>query len=163
MTLKEVDKLPESITTRSALVEDIQAMWEIDQRCFEPGVSYTIDVFYYHLLINRYPAFVALGDGKTVVGFVLTSKKERGVGQIVTIGILQVWRRMGIGARLMALAEQTLTRGGVISFELQVAADNKAAVEFYRKLGYRKQRLLKHYYSKCKNGYLYIKKTGARI
>jgi len=151
--------MPESITTRSAGVEDIRAMWEIDRKCFKPSVAYTVDVFYYHLLISRDPAFVALDDGETVVGFVLTSKKARGVEQIVTIDILQEWRRMGIGARLMALAEQALARRGAISFELQVASDNKPAIEFYRKLGYRKQRLLKHYYGRDENAYLYVKKA----
>lgn len=147
----------ESITTRSAVVEDIRAMWEIDQKCFEPCVAYAIDVFYYHLLATGDPAFVALDNSETVVGFILTSKKARGRGQIVTIDVLQGWRRVGIGAKLMALAERALFLRGVTSLELQVAADNKAAIEFYSKLDYRRKRLLKHYYGSGKNAYLYVK------
>lgn len=155
--LTRADKRPKPITTRSAVVEDIRAMWEIDQKCFEPGVSYTVDVFYYHLFVNCDPAFVALDGGEKVVGFVLTSKKARGRGQIVTIDVLQEWRRGGIGAELMALAERALALDGASSCEIQVAVDNKPAIEFYRKLDYRKRRLLKHYYGREKHAYLYVK------
>ncbi|GMT41727.1 MAG: ribosomal-protein-alanine N-acetyltransferase RimI [bacterium] len=156
--LKKPDPASDSITIRRAEVDDIQAMWEIDRECFEPGVAYSIDIFYYYLLIDREPAFAALDGGK-LAGFVLTSKTEQTAGQIITIDILPKWRRAGIGSKLMAVSEEALVQRGATVINLQVAADNGAAIEFYKKLGYRKENFIKNYYGNGKDAYLFIKKT----
>ncbi len=144
------------INIRPATLGDAQRMWDIDQTCFEPGVAYPMDIFYYHLLITRDPSFVAVDEGE-IIGFVLTSKNGRTRGLLVTIDILTGWRRQSIGTRLMELAERAQRRRGCRSIQLQVAVENVPAIEFYTKLGYRKKRLLRDYYGSGKNGYLFSK------
>ena len=163
MTVKQLKTQGRKISIRAGRPGDAARMWEIDQACFEPGVAYPMDIFYYHLMITRDPSFVALDDGE-IIGFVLTAKAGRSKGIIVTIDILDGWRRQGMGARLMTFAENSFKRRGCGSVQLQVAVDNNAAIGFYEKMGYKKKKLLRDYYGPGKNGRLFsklIKAAGA--
>ena len=140
-----------------ATAQDINAMWEIDKLCFEPEIAYTADVFYYHLLVNRDPAFVARGAGEKVVGFVLTAMEPRKKGTIVTIDILPEWRQKGVGSALMALAESALLKRGARKIVLQASVKNSAAISFYEKLGYKKTKTIKDYYVPGKHAFQFEK------
>ena len=121
-------KAAEKISFRPGTVKDAQRMWDIDQACFEPGISYTIEIFYYHLLINRDPSFVAVEDGR-IIGFILTSKTAKATGVVVTIDILEGWRRQRLGAKLLEIAEQAQKKRGCRTIILQVDVENRARSE----------------------------------
>lgn len=57
-------------------------------------------------------------------------------GSINYVGVLPRNRKMGVGRRLMAAAEERLLERGCPKINLQVRTDNLEAVEFYRRLGY---------------------------
>ena len=146
-----------SVSIRPAVSADAKRMWEIDQLCFDPDIAYPMDFIYYHLLVLRDPAFCAF-DGETMAGFVLTALEKRGGGCIVTIDIMEPYRRRGLGARLIGLAEQALTGRGARKIVLQVAVENEAAIAFYEKNGYVRGRQLKNYYGKKKDAWRYEKR-----
>ncbi len=149
-------KAAEKISFRPGTVKDAQRMWEIDQACFEPGISYTIEIFYYHLLINRDPSFVAVDDGQ-IIGFILTSKTEKATGLLVTIDILEGYRRRGLGAKLLEIAEQAQKKRGCRTIKLQVDVKNRAAIGFYTEMGYVKKKHLRDYYGPGRDAFLYSK------
>jgi ribosomal protein S18 acetylase RimI-like enzyme len=99
---------------------------------------------------------VALHGGEAV-GFVMTSKSGSFTGLVVTIDILPEWRRRGIGARLMELAEHSLGRRGCRTVRLQVAVHNVPAMEFYDKMGYVGKRILRDYYGPGCDAHLFQK------
>lgn len=144
------------VIIRPATSGDAKRMWEIDQVCFDPGIAYPIDFIYYHLLVLRDPAFCAC-DGEAMIGFVLTAMEKRGEGSIVTIDLLEPYRRRGLGARLIRLAEQALAARGARKIVLQAAVENENAIAFYEKHGYVRGRLLKNYYGKRKDAWRYEK------
>lgn len=149
-------KSAEKISFRPGTIEDAERMWEIDQACFEPGISYTIEIFYYHLLINRDPSFVAVDDGR-IIGFILTSQTARANGLLVTIDIMEGWRRRGLGAKLLEFAERAQKRRGCRVIKLQVGVENSGAIGFYEKMGYVKKKLLRNYYGTALDAFLYSK------
>lgn len=70
-------------------------------------------------------------------GFVL-SREVAGEGEILTVAVNEKFGRQGLGWRLMQAAlREALSRGGETMF-LEVEAENRAAVELYRKLGFQK-------------------------
>lgn len=140
------------ITIRPADSADTKRMWEIDQACFDPDIAYPIDFIYYHLLVLRDPAFCAW-DGETMAGFVLTEMGERREGCIVTIDLIETYRRRGLGSRLIGMAERALAERGARKMVLQVAVENESAIAFYEKQGYVRGRLLKNYYGKKKDAW----------
>ncbi len=144
------------IIIRPAASGDAQRMWEIDQICFDPGIAYPIDFIYYHLLVLRDPAF-CVWDGETIVGFVLTSLEKPAEGCIVTLDILDPYRRRGLGGRLIGMAERALADRGARKIVLQAAVENERAMAFYGKHGYVRGRLLKNYYGKKKDAWQYHK------
>lgn len=148
--------MDKEIAIRPATERDIVAMWDIDQLCFEPGIAYPVDVFYYHLLVLRDPCFVAV-RGDAVAGFVLTSTEKKAEGLIVTIDVLPEFRGRGLGKRLMAVAEEALAKRGAKKIVLQTAIENATAISFYEKLGYQKGRLLKNYYAPGLHAFQYSK------
>jgi ribosomal-protein-alanine N-acetyltransferase len=68
-------------------------------------------------------------------------------------------RGKGLGARLMAECESRLAKLGMTRVVLEVNVDNKSAIALYEKCGYRRERLLKDYYTQYANpdAYLYEK------
>ncbi|MFQ5433026.1 MAG: GNAT family N-acetyltransferase, partial [Nitrospinota bacterium] len=116
-------KAAEKISFRPGNLKDAQRMCEIDRACFEPGISYTIEIFYYHLLINRDPSFVAVHDGR-IVGFILTSRSAKATSLLVTIDIMEGWRRQGLGTKLLQIAEQAQKKRGCRTIKLQVDVEN---------------------------------------
>lgn len=144
------------IAIRPAGSGDTKRMWEIDQLCFDPDIAYPIDFIYYHLLVLRDPAF-CVWDGETMVGFVLTAMEERREGSIVTIDLIDQYRRRGIGSQLIGMAERALAERGARKIVLQVAVENESAIAFYEKHGYARGRLLKNYYGKKKDAWRHEK------
>lgn len=122
-------------------------MWEIDQLCFKPGIAFSPDIFYYYLLIERDPAFVAEAGGE-IIGFVLCTREDDGSGMIVTIDVLERYRRKGIGKILMSMAEDDMRQRKTPKIVLEVSVDNTNAISFYEKLGYRETGAVSDYYGK---------------
>jgi ribosomal protein S18 acetylase RimI-like enzyme len=78
--------------------------------------------------------FVAL-DGPEVVGAVMCGYDGHR-GAIYSLAVAPSHRRQGLGSRLVAHAEQALTRKGCMKINLQILEENKAVVAFYASLGY---------------------------
>lgn len=147
------------ITFREGRPDDVIPMWKIDQACFDAQTAYTVDIFYFHLLVGRAPAFVAEDASKKIVGFVLCAVEKKKTGTIVTIDIVEGLRGKGIGRELMGLAEKALRGRGVARIELQTAVENEAAIKFYESLGYARGKKLPDYYAAGRDAFQYDKKS----
>lgn len=55
-------------------------------------------------------------------------------------------RRQGLGRRLLAWLEEPARAGGIVAITLEVREENRAAQDFYRRLGYRRLASLDGYY-----------------
>ncbi|MDH5541605.1 MAG: GNAT family N-acetyltransferase [Nitrospinota bacterium] len=137
-------------------------MWRIDQVCFDEGIAFSPDIFFYHLLIKTDPAFVAV-EGRKIVAFILTARERNNSGQIVTIDVLPAHRKRGIGRKLMELAENSLSEAGVKTIKLQSAVDNSVAISFYKKLDYTQKGLLKNYYGNSGDAFLFTKELSGGL
>jgi ribosomal-protein-alanine N-acetyltransferase len=143
---------------------DFDRLWEIDQRCFPPGISYTqmeLSGF-----ITKRNAITLVGelqpdeaghDGAAasangnladrVAGFVVAHPIRRKYGRILTLDILPEARRYGLGIKLMTVCEARLRSLGCADVSLETAVDNEAAIRLYSKLGYRILRTIPDYYA----------------
>jgi [ribosomal protein S18]-alanine N-acetyltransferase len=62
------------------------------------------------------------------------------------LAVEPAYRRLGIGQQLIEWLEETCRTGGIFIVQLEVRANNRGAQAFYRRLGYRDQRILPGYY-----------------
>ena len=136
---------------------DFFRLWEIDQKCFAAGVSYSQPEL---LLYMRRPRAFTLvaerdvsGNGRGVqstematVGFIV-AEAARLTGHIITIDVLEEARRSGLGSGLMAAAEERLRAQGCSAVLLETAVDNAAALAFYKKHHYFLVKTIPRYYS----------------
>ena len=69
------------------------------------------------------------------VGMLMT-RAQFEQAEILTIAVVPSARRGGLAARMMNEAEKTLATSGVKKIFLEVAENNSAAIELYRRIGY---------------------------
>jgi ribosomal-protein-alanine N-acetyltransferase len=128
--------------------QDFEKLYEIDQVCYEREIAYSRRELRNYL---RFPgaACVVLEikekRARKIVGFCVTAHKGT-EGYIVTIDVLEPYRRHGAGAALLAKVEQQLAASGVREVGLETATDNASAIAFWKKHGYRTRGIQKAYY-----------------
>lgn len=126
---------------------DLQRLYEIDQSCFAPGISYSkreLEGFIRHRNSKTWVA----EEGKEIVGFLVANwHPTLLLGHIITIDVVEAWRRRGVGTALMNTAEEWARKGRFISISLETAEDNLPAQAFYERRGYAKFERLENYYA----------------
>ena len=138
---------------REYLDTDFPYLCYIDQACFPETIAYTPEEI--ALGLAQRGAFALVAQKKNhIIGFILASHQKRPVGHIITIDVLPDFRKLGIGSRLMMLAEQRLKEDQADRIALEVSVHNESAIRFYRTLGYTAKRLLREYYPDHSNAYL---------
>ncbi len=89
-------------------------------------------------------AFAVEISGKTV-GYLICSLL-RPEGELLRIGVHPLYRRKGLGSRLMeAFFREAMARGCTELF-LEVRADNETAIALYRRFGFEENGLRRAYY-----------------
>lgn len=131
--------------------DEIEALWRIDQQCFEPGISYSrLELISY---LRRPGAFGLVVDSPVSVGppvpvaFIVAEAGTRGKGHIITIDVLPKFRRTGVGSQLLGAAEDRLRAALCHAAVLETAVDNQAALAFYKRHTYTVIKTWPRYYS----------------
>jgi len=134
---------------------DFPRLWEIDQKCFPPGISYSQPELLFYMrrpraftLVAEQAATPDRGDanGSRAVGFIV-AEAGRQAGHIITIDVLDEFRRSGLGSQLMEAAEERLRMEGCRTVFLETAVDNAAALAFYKRQQYFLVKTLPRYYA----------------
>ena len=124
--------------------EDFELLWQMDQECFPPGISYSKQELKAYMMYRGAFTLVA-ADEKDIQGFIVA--KNGAIGHIITIDVVPQARRSGVGSLLLKGAEDRLRAGGSQSVGLEAAVDNVTALSFYKRHGYAVIRTWPRYYS----------------
>ena len=134
--------------------EDFEILWDIDQKCFSPGISYSrleLATYIRHrgslTLVAESTEARRKSEESLIVGFIVAEVDRRGMGHIITIDVVAVARRFGIGSSLLSAAEDRLRAVQCPSVRLETAVDNLSALAFYKRHGYFLEKTVPHYYS----------------
>lgn len=65
---------------------------------------------------------------------------------IETINVDPIYRKKGIGLRLLSATEKLLRKKGIHKIRLEVSTTNHTAIKLYENAGFKKIALLKKYY-----------------
>jgi len=131
--------------------EDFEALYEIDQACYEREIAYSRRELRQYMRFPGLECVVAEAEGK-VAGFCLAASKEA-LGYVITMDVLKEYRRHGIASALLQDVEQRLAVRKVEEVWLETATDNDAAVAFWQRHGYRRQGVRKGYYPGGRDAY----------
>jgi ribosomal protein S18 acetylase RimI-like enzyme len=126
--------------------QDFETLYEIDQLCYEPAIAYSRRELRNYLRFPGADCIVAEAETaantkkksheSSIAGFCVTAHEDDW-GYIITIDVLEAYRRHGLGSRLLAEAERRLAANGAREIALDTAVNNAAAIAFWQKHGYR--------------------------
>jgi [ribosomal protein S18]-alanine N-acetyltransferase len=142
---------------RSYRDSDLDTLYRIDQACFPPGVSYSrqeLEDFVHH---RRSATWVAESQAE-LVGFLVANRELPHAGHIITIDVVEAWRRRGVGRALMDVAEAWAEQQNLLVIFLETAVDNTAAQRFYESRGYERFRRIEQYYGNGAAAWLMVKR-----
>jgi [ribosomal protein S18]-alanine N-acetyltransferase len=144
-----------SIQLRSYKPEDFETLWALDQVCYDDEVAYSKRELMAYLKYPGADCVVAEFSGE-IAGFCI-SAHEDDRGYIVTIDVLEKFRREKIGSALIDEIEKRLIGFGVKLVSLETATDTPASVAFWKKHGYIERGIRKNYYPKGRDAYAMTK------
>src|SRR5712664_453009 len=133
------------VTMRAHEPRDFAALLRLDQACFPPGIAYSRTMLRYFLKLPSADGMVA-EDGGKIVGFIL-SEENPPLAHTITLDVAESHRRHGVGTALVGESEANLRFRGVRTVLLETATTNEAGIAFWERHGYRKEAVLKNYYS----------------
>jgi len=148
-----------ALLLRTFRPEDFDTLYEIDQVCYPREIAYSRRELRWYLRLPGAKGIVAEREGQ-IAGFLLSANWGQ-VGHIITIDVLEQFRRAGAGSALVRESEARLARQGVTKIEIETAVNNSAAIAFWNKHGYISRGVLKNYYPGGLSAYAMIKPLSA--
>ena len=136
---------------RSYLPSDFETLYRIDQVCFPEGIAYGRFEMKVYLRAKGCHCLLAESGGN-VAGFILTELAPD-EGHIITLDVLENYRRQGIGSLLLAAGEEEAASRGGKRMVLETATTNKAAIALWRKHGYRQVVTIEDYYGRGRDAF----------
>jgi ribosomal protein S18 acetylase RimI-like enzyme len=131
---------------RKANVGDLEAILEIEKKCFPGSIAYSKGQLSYLLLQANSVTFVEVCRN-IIRGFVIVAYREgSSIGHIETIDVDPAYAKLGIGLKLLTYAEDDMRKNGKKWSLLEVSEGNKVALRLYRKAGYAVKDRIKKYY-----------------
>jgi ribosomal-protein-alanine N-acetyltransferase len=121
---------------RAARMADLDALVVLENRCFKHDCmsrrSYAAAL--------RNPRALLLvadrSDGHLIGAATLFLRRDSPAARLYSIAVDPGSRGLGLGAKLLALAEKTAVRRGASALRLEASIRNKTALALYRKSGY---------------------------
>jgi len=130
---------------------DFEALLAMDQVCFPKTIAYGRGELKSYLRSEGSRCIVAEMAG-TVAGFILTERAAE-IAHIVTLDVLESFRRQSVGSSLLEAAEQDAASLGVTLMYLETATMNKAAIALWKRHGYREAATIENYYGRGQNAF----------
>ncbi len=154
------EELPKAaVSLRFFRPDDLEALYRIDQQCFEPGICYSREALAAFIGHRSSKTWVTTAR-KEIIGFVIANRSPQGSGHIITIDVVERWRRSGVGTGLMNAAEAWAGAQKLEFIYLETAEDNATAQAFYEKRGYVKLERVPRYYSNGQAAWVMVKTLG---
>ena len=141
------------VRLRDYQTQDFEALWKLDQICFEDGVSYSkLELAHYMKLKSAFTivAEAEMQEGEqqqvALCAFLIAHRRRGGFGHIITIDVDPYFRKHGVGSKLLIAAHERLAREGCHTIFLETAVNNLAAIAFYKRHNYHIIRTIPRYY-----------------
>ena len=129
-----------------ATADNIQALFEIEQRCFPGKTSYSKQQLK-HLALNANSTCLVESQGSVIRAFLIVTYRGGSLtGHIETIDVDPTFQNQGIGLKLLRAAETDMRQRGMHWSQLELSEGNKVALELYRKAGYKFKEKIEGYY-----------------
>jgi len=125
---------------------DAPGMAALHRVAFPEGEAWTRESFADLLAL---PTTLALGiEAEIGLSAMIVLQVTPDTAEILTIGVVPHHRRRGLASDLLRASRTLLGQRGVAQLLLDVAADNSAAINFYKAQGFTQDNIRKSYYKR---------------
>jgi ribosomal protein S18 acetylase RimI-like enzyme len=132
----------------------------MDQACFPKSIAYGPREMHAYLQAKGSHCIVAEVSTvqtddvapETIAGFILTERNPV-FAHIITLDVLEAFRRHSIGSLLLQAAEREAASRGARTMYLETATTNKPAIALWKKHGYRENGTIENYYGKGRHAF----------
>ena len=147
---------------RSAELADLDALVEIENRCFDSDRLSRRS--FRHLLTRGRAATLVAESGGVVVGYVLVLFSHGTLhARIYSLAVDPAARGLGLGRDLVEAAEDAAKDQECSEIRLEVRKDNVEAIGLYESLGYRRFGVLADYYDDHEDALRYRKSLASQL
>lgn len=143
-------RFPSGIQLANA--NEIDAIFEIEQKCFPGKVGYSKRQLEHLILNANSDCLVEKQDGIIRAFLIVTYRQGSLTCNIETIDVDPAFKNKGIGLKLLKAAEIDMRQRGMRWSQLEVSEGNEAALKLYRNAGYTFKERIEGYYKFEHNG-----------
>jgi ribosomal-protein-alanine N-acetyltransferase len=143
---------------------DLDALVTLDAACFEPVFLFDRESMRSFAEAPNAIVLLAETEDGLLAGFILVhlERYARSVrGYVLTLDVATAFRRTGLASQLMERAEEQAASAGAATMQLEVYAENDAAIRFYETRGYRRTATRRNFYGADMHAFSYRKNMPA--
>jgi ribosomal protein S18 acetylase RimI-like enzyme len=123
-----------NVRVRAATSRDLEALLRIETLSF---ASDRLNRRSLRRFVTSPTADLLVAEAEEILGYTLAiSRKDSQATRLYSLAVLPGMVGRGVGSRLLRAAEAAASRRGAERLQLEVRADNDAAVRFYERHGY---------------------------
>jgi ribosomal-protein-alanine N-acetyltransferase len=146
------------MTIRDFLASDLEKAYQLDQTCFESGISFTRGQIRDFV---RRPGAISLvaergTEAREMVAFAI-GQVSGSRAHVITIDVAASARRSGLGRTLLEELLARFAAAGARTVRLEVDLRNAPARRFYESMGFEETRKLPDYYGYGLDGMRMVK------
>ncbi|MEM1705369.1 MAG: GNAT family N-acetyltransferase [Thermosphaera sp.] len=153
--MEESPGLNQCLRIRRFRRDDLESVLIVERECFSESERFDQLTFTYYLRLDSI-FLIAEWCDKSVVGYALGFFEDPMTVHLASIAVRPLFRRRGIGERLIEEFESIAREKGAKKIVLEVRVSNVVALNMYRKRGYRVVKRLPRYYG-FEDGYYMVK------
>ena len=112
----------------------------------------------FNFFYETYPrGFIVAEKDHKIIAFIIGVQMKPEKGKILMLSVPEKYRRQGIGSKLLAEYLEKISKEKVKTVGLEVRIDNKKAIKFYQKYGFKIKVKLKEFYQNGEDAYTMVK------
>ncbi len=109
----------------------------------------------FNAFYESYPqGFLVADENKKVIGFIIGVKTLDDIIRIPMLAVTENYRRKNIGSKLIFKLLEIINRENINKIELEVKTNNLAAINFYKKHGFKIIERLTKFYQSGEDAYI---------
>ncbi len=151
----------QKVRVRKVRINDLENIKRIEDIIFPDPFPFGIFKKYYQASLKEQAFFlVAFTENNTITGYIIgdfirkIDENKHVVGHISSIGVINEYRKQGVGSMLLNSVFSYFTGIGCGVVSLEVRKSNFNAQAFYTKMGFEIIGTIEHYYDDNEDGYV---------
>ncbi|MCK9150356.1 ribosomal protein S18-alanine N-acetyltransferase [Methanobacterium alcaliphilum] len=127
---------------REFKLPDLKRVIEIEKMSFdEPYPPHILkDIF------NLGAGFLVAQQDNIILGYIIFWIRFEDEGHIISLAVDKKYQRNQVGSQLVSMATDILEKFQMKNIKLEVRAENKGAIKFYKTLGFHDEKIIHGYY-----------------